>query len=199
MLSGRLPVFRKMFLVQFRGDALHCSRHFRGVVQVRECIGPKAIDRQMLLYISRYLRPDGFAPLIGDTDSGQVLPFVHRRADDHAYLLKIGSTVFNDLETREVSKAFPEAGDIAPGGRVRAEVIRKADGAPLGKTWLVTVPQPADRDHLIVPVLERVMNVFVAGQIYTITSFILIVSGTATLNRRLFGQWSVLPLRYRPR
>src|SRR5207248_10964592 len=39
---------------------------------------------------------------------------------------------------------------------------------------------------LVVPQLERVMNVFVAGQIYTITSFILIVSGTATLNRRLF-------------
>src|SRR5437868_9357981 len=66
--------------------------------------------RQMLLYISAYLRPDGLAPLMGDTDSGQVLPFVRRRADDHAYLLTIGSTVFNDLETCETSKAFPEAG-----------------------------------------------------------------------------------------
>jgi hypothetical protein len=47
---------------------------------------------------------------------------------------------------------------------------------------------------LVVPQLERLMNVFVAGQIYTISSFILIVSGTAALNRRLFGQWSVLPL-----
>ncbi|HJP94857.1 MAG TPA: alginate lyase family protein [Pyrinomonadaceae bacterium] len=66
--------------------------------------------RQMLVYISAYLRPDGFAPLIGDTDSGQVLPFVRRRADDHAYLLAIGSTVFDDLETCAVSKAFPHAG-----------------------------------------------------------------------------------------
>ena len=30
--------------------------------------------KQMLIYVRAYLRPDGFAPLIGDTDSGQVLP-----------------------------------------------------------------------------------------------------------------------------
>src|SRR5262245_17828444 len=47
---------------------------------------------------------------------------------------------------------------------------------------------------LVVPVLERVMNVFAAGQVYTIASFVLIMSGTITLNRRLFGHWSVLPL-----
>ncbi|MEN3329522.1 MAG: hypothetical protein V7638_4329 [Acidobacteriota bacterium] len=60
----------------------------------------------MLLYIRAYLRPDGFAPLIGDTDGGQVLPFVRRRADDHAYLLDILK-----LETQPVaSQAFPHAG-----------------------------------------------------------------------------------------
>lgn len=51
---------------------------------------------QMLIYLRSYLRPDGFAPLIGDTDSGQVLPTHRRRADDHAYLLAIGAVVFND-------------------------------------------------------------------------------------------------------
>jgi hypothetical protein len=51
---------------------------------------------QMLIYVRSYLRPDGFAPLIGDTDSGQVLPMSHRRADDHAYLLAIGAVLFND-------------------------------------------------------------------------------------------------------
>jgi len=68
---------------------------------------------QMLLYIRAYLRPDGFAPLIGDTDGGQVLPFVRRRADDHAYLLEIGAYVFNDpaLKSKCVSsQAFPQAG-----------------------------------------------------------------------------------------
>ena len=47
---------------------------------------------------------------------------------------------------------------------------------------------------LVVPTLQRVMNVYLAGQIYTITSFVLILSGTLTLNRRLYGHWSVLPM-----
>jgi hypothetical protein len=47
---------------------------------------------------------------------------------------------------------------------------------------------------LVVPLLERVVNIYVAGQIYTIASFILILSGTLALNRQLFGHWSVLPL-----
>ena len=68
---------------------------------------------QMLLYIRAYLRPDGFAPLIGDTDSGQVLPVMRRRADDHAYLLEIGAQVFDDPELKTpclISQAFPDAG-----------------------------------------------------------------------------------------
>ena len=47
---------------------------------------------------------------------------------------------------------------------------------------------------LVVPVLERVMSIYLAGQIYTIASFVLILSGTLALNRRLYGHWSVLPL-----
>ncbi|HEU4432684.1 MAG TPA: alginate lyase family protein, partial [Pyrinomonadaceae bacterium] len=69
--------------------------------------------RAMLLYIRAYVRPDGFAPLIGDTDGGQFLPIRRRRADDHAYLLAIGARVFEDAslcETEAGSKAFPHAG-----------------------------------------------------------------------------------------
>ena len=47
---------------------------------------------------------------------------------------------------------------------------------------------------LVVPVLERVMSVYLAGQIYTIASFVLILSGTLALNRQLYGHWSVLPM-----
>jgi hypothetical protein len=47
---------------------------------------------------------------------------------------------------------------------------------------------------LIVPPLQRLMSVYAAGQVYTITSFVLIISGTLALNRQLFGRWSVLPL-----
>ena len=68
---------------------------------------------QMLVYIRAYLRPDGFAPLIGDTDGGQVLPVVRRRADDHAYLLEIGAAVFDDPALQSqcaTSQSFPQAG-----------------------------------------------------------------------------------------
>src|SRR5436190_6972804 len=47
---------------------------------------------------------------------------------------------------------------------------------------------------LVVPILERVMNVYLAGQVYTIMSFVLILSGTLALNRQLYRHWSVLPL-----
>ena len=69
--------------------------------------------RQMLEYIKAYLRPDGLAPLIGDTDGGQVLPFQPRAADDHAYLLEIGAEVLDDPALKlpdQNSKAFPNAG-----------------------------------------------------------------------------------------
>jgi hypothetical protein len=47
---------------------------------------------------------------------------------------------------------------------------------------------------MVVPVLARAMNVYLAGQLFTVAAFLLIVSGILTLNRALFGQWSVLPL-----
>lgn len=47
---------------------------------------------------------------------------------------------------------------------------------------------------LIVPQFERLMNVYLAGQLYTLLSFALIASGTLALHRRLFGRWSPLPL-----
>ena len=47
---------------------------------------------------------------------------------------------------------------------------------------------------LVVPPLQRLMNVYVAGQFYIVLSFVMIMSGTLALNRQLFGRWSVLPL-----
>ncbi len=52
--------------------------------------------RQMLHYLRSYLRPDGRAPLVGDSDSGQFLPISKRAADDHAYVLAIGAAAFGD-------------------------------------------------------------------------------------------------------
>ena len=52
--------------------------------------------RAMLDYVRCYLRPDGLAPLIGDTDSGQVFPVWQRRSDEHAHVLAIGAVFFKD-------------------------------------------------------------------------------------------------------
>jgi hypothetical protein len=50
----------------------------------------------MFDYLRAVIRPDGHAPLIGDTDSGRVLPIRHRPADDHAFLLALGAVLFNE-------------------------------------------------------------------------------------------------------
>ncbi|MFN2509876.1 MAG: alginate lyase family protein [Pyrinomonadaceae bacterium] len=52
--------------------------------------------RSMIEYLRAYLRPDGPAPLIGDTDSGQVMPIASHTAADHAYLLDVAATVFSE-------------------------------------------------------------------------------------------------------
>ena len=47
---------------------------------------------------------------------------------------------------------------------------------------------------LIVPTLARFVNIYIAGQIYIVTMFALIISGALALNRALVGRWTVLPL-----
>ena len=47
---------------------------------------------------------------------------------------------------------------------------------------------------LIVPLLARVMNIYLAGQVFIVGMFALIVSGVLALNRALIGRWSVFPL-----
>jgi hypothetical protein len=63
--------------------------------------------RGMLVYLKAILRPDGAAPLLGDSDGGQVLSLAARRADDHAYLLALGAVVFNDSEFKTGSSPTP--------------------------------------------------------------------------------------------
>ena len=52
--------------------------------------------RAMMDYVRAYIRPDRYAPLLGDSDSGQFLPIVRRRGDDHSYLLAVGAAVFQE-------------------------------------------------------------------------------------------------------
>ena len=47
---------------------------------------------------------------------------------------------------------------------------------------------------LVVPVFARVMNIYVAGQLFMTLIFALIISGVSALHRVLFGRWSLAPL-----
>jgi hypothetical protein len=47
---------------------------------------------------------------------------------------------------------------------------------------------------LIVPLLARVMNVYLAGQVFIVGMFALIISGALALNRALIGRWSMFPM-----
>ncbi|MDQ1638105.1 MAG: hypothetical protein QOF62_1444 [Pyrinomonadaceae bacterium] len=63
--------------------------------------------RSMLVYLRAFLRPDGAAPLIGDTDGGQVLPLVSHSANDHAYLLALGAAVFQNSQFKSAQLETP--------------------------------------------------------------------------------------------
>ena len=47
---------------------------------------------------------------------------------------------------------------------------------------------------IIVPPLARFVNVYLAGQIFLVAMFVIIISGLLVLNRALIGRFSVLPL-----
>ena len=63
--------------------------------------------RLMFRYLRGYLRPDGGAPLLGDSDSGQVFPICRRRGNDHGYLLAIGAVLFDDSEFKDSKLPTP--------------------------------------------------------------------------------------------
>jgi hypothetical protein len=51
---------------------------------------------------------------------------------------------------------------------------------------------------LVVPPLARVVNIYLAGQIYIVGMFALIMSGALAFNRALVGRWTVFPLAATP-
>ncbi|HKP36295.1 MAG TPA: alginate lyase family protein [Pyrinomonadaceae bacterium] len=64
--------------------------------------------RAMVDYIKAYSRPDGSAPLVGDSDSGQVFPITRRAGTDHAYVLALGAAVFQEPAFKATGKCPEE-------------------------------------------------------------------------------------------
>jgi len=51
---------------------------------------------------------------------------------------------------------------------------------------------------LVVPVLHRFLDIYVAGEIFTLSIFAVILSGALVLSRALNGRWSAVPLLASP-
>ena len=107
--------------------------------------------RLMLEYIHAYLRPDGFAPLVGDADGGQVLPLVKRNADDHGYLLALGAIFFDAPQLKSFDRAeiSPEAFWLT--GTKGVETYRNIaapEGAPESRAFAQTGAYIMRRDDL---------------------------------------------------
>jgi len=79
--------------------------------------------RAMLEYVRAYLRPDGRAPLIGDTDGGQVMPIVKRSADDHAYTLALGAAIFGEANFKVKEQAVELVGIKMPAASLPEELV----------------------------------------------------------------------------
>jgi hypothetical protein len=62
----------------------------------------------MFDFSRHYLKPDGTAPRIGDSDDGRVLRFTPRPPDDHSYLMPMAATMFKDQKFKLSSRIDEE-------------------------------------------------------------------------------------------
>jgi hypothetical protein len=105
-------------------------------------------------YTRAYLQPDGRAPLIGDSDSGQILPIVKRAGDDHAYVLVIADAVLgthaygvqhaSGMRTQNASGVQQDTGGVRTSvhaGGVRTEEV----------LWILGEQGVRDYDSLSAP------------------------------------------------
>jgi hypothetical protein len=65
--------------------------------------------RAMFRFTKSYIKPDGTAPIVGDSDDGRLIRFTERPATDHTYLLSIGATLLEDDEFKTSDSIDEEA------------------------------------------------------------------------------------------
>jgi len=63
----------------------------------------------MFGFVKHYLKPDGTAPRIGDSDDGRLVPFKPRPPDDHSYLLSLAAILFDDSSIKTTETLDEEA------------------------------------------------------------------------------------------
>ena len=64
---------------------------------------------RMFDFVRHYLKPDGTAPAIGDSDDGRLLPLRARPALDHSFLMSLGAVLLGDGSLKVSSRIDEEA------------------------------------------------------------------------------------------
>lgn len=89
--------------------------------------GCGVVDRARLVtmfdFARHYLKPDGTAPAIGDSDDGRLLRFKERPALDQAYLMPLAAVLLDDATFKQSSRIDEEA--IWWFGRAGLEVFER--------------------------------------------------------------------------
>ena len=63
----------------------------------------------MFDFVRHYLKQDGTAPMIGDSDDGRLIKFKPRAANDHSYLMSFGAVLFESEHLRQYDRIDEEA------------------------------------------------------------------------------------------
>ncbi len=63
----------------------------------------------MFDFVRCYLKPDGTAPMIGDSDDGRLISFKERAAADHSYLMSIAAVLLENEAFKQSSRLDEEA------------------------------------------------------------------------------------------
>jgi hypothetical protein len=63
----------------------------------------------MFDFVRAYVKPDGEAPLLGDSDDGRLLKFKERPSAEHSYLLSIAAVLFNKEDFKLTNRMDEEA------------------------------------------------------------------------------------------
>lgn len=109
----------------------------------------------MFDFVRHYLKPDGTAPMIGDSDDGRLIKFKARSADDHSYLMSIAAVLTKSDRFKQSSRIDAEAVWWF-GGEGRESFDRLAinerlptsQAFPAGQIFIQRAERPEDRGPL---------------------------------------------------
>ena len=91
---------------------------------------------RMFEFVRSYLKPDGTAPLIGDSDDGRLIRFKERPAIDHSYLMPIATILFESNTFKQPFSFDEEAlWWFGEEGRDRFEGLSAAEEPPASRAF----------------------------------------------------------------